>query len=194
MIVPDRIWQIDSLNLLPLTDKPNNKTMKNLLILSGTILLFLMSCAKDGETGPAGPPGNDGNANVLSITKIIYANDWEAVDVNNTTAFETTVDITELSSKIIESGAVLVYIKSSDQYTVLPFTLYFANGISATYTYAFKVGEIGLMTQYNQLVVGGEPLTNEFKFVLIDGITQSEAKKLPTHDYNAVVELFNIID
>ena len=40
--------------------------MKSLTkILSALMLVFLMSCSKDGETGPQGPAGIDGNANVL---------------------------------------------------------------------------------------------------------------------------------
>jgi hypothetical protein len=159
--------------------------MKIFLVLFLSFSVLLISCSKDGEQGP---PGQDGNANVLSITVSVDSSNWQEFELNNTTYFETTVGLSELTAEIVEKGALLVYLKIGNQLTPLPLTFYFNDNIDATYSFTYTPGQVFLGLQYNALIEGGEPLTNEFKFVIIDGLPQSATKSLPISDYNKLME------
>jgi hypothetical protein len=159
--------------------------MKKYSILMLSFAFLFASCSKDSEQGP---PGQDGNANVLSITKVVDANDWEEFEFENTTLFEAVVPLPELTAEIVDKGAVLAYIKDGSFLTPLPFTIYLNDNIDATYSYFYQPQQVFLELQFNTLVTGGAPPTLEYKFVIIDGFPKSESKSLPVEDYDQLME------
>lgn len=77
-------------------------------------VLTTFSCTKEGKQGEPGPAGTNGtngtngNANVKSSTHTVYSWEW------STSGSSKYVDITStlITNDILNSGAVLMYVKS----------------------------------------------------------------------------------
>lgn len=76
------------------------------ILMVGTV--FTACSGEDGAVGPAGAAGVDGNANVQSNTYTVLSTDWRQPIMNS--AFQQdTIAIAEITSKVVNSGAVHVY-------------------------------------------------------------------------------------
>jgi hypothetical protein len=99
------------------------KTIQGIFIMSTFAVMTLMSCDKDDEigsqgpqgiTGPTGPTGTTGNANLITIIDTINSSSWvfDSVPVPPFwfyTSWKTLINIPEITSAVVDSGEVLVY-------------------------------------------------------------------------------------
>ncbi len=166
--------------------------MKNFvfILLIGLTIVFV-GCEKEGPIGPAGADGTDGtdgNANVVSKTFVVYSSEWNEYYSNGATIYEVNRSFAEVTTEMIENGAIMAYMKNEDFYVALPWTVG-ANNISVAYSYGFKTGYVSLSAIYNQEITGGEPTTKEYKVVFINGIPPTS---LNLNDYESVKEFYNL--
>lgn len=118
-----------------------------------------------GPAGPEGPQGPPGNANVVADTVTLSNSDWETgryyfqTSSNSSlsrSARIATMEVSEITEEIHESGMVQVYFKtiegfggSPSQWTPLPYSvLAFGSEYSYNLNYAYKTGELELYYYY----------------------------------------------
>jgi len=164
-------------------------TVVMLIILSSILTTF--SCTKEGkqgETGPAGTNGVNGNANVKSASFTVYT--WEWLTNGNSKY----VDITStlITTDILNSGAVLLYIKSGSTWQALPFT--FPQGTTSTlfrYLYAYNLVEIQITQE-----TGVPSITSnlEFKLVVMSSTARMSNPNIDYNNYYEVKGAFNLKD
>jgi hypothetical protein len=193
--------------------------MKKLLFLSlAAVVLSCGACSKDGSAGPAGADGPAGpvgpagpaGANGENGAGIIYS-DW--IDVaydplvgaadedgieNDTVAWETVIPVDKLTSDILTTGEVKVYINTNtaaDPFIhPLPYTdLYQGLSINPT----FLTGEIYLFASHNfQTVLDDDNVKHQqYRYILIPGGTAARtAKKVDWNNYNEVKAYLKLKD
>lgn len=156
------------------------------------VVAGLTAC--EGDAGPAGPPGNDGIANVssgtFSIAPTAYTNgSWHFPVAGGTQANPAkvaTVAIPAITSEILASGAVLVYLRTPstptgplDHWTLLPFHQGgFGGGYLVSIKAAVRPGEIRIGYVHESTGPAAPPdvysaslPTYEFRWVVIEGMT-----------------------
>src|SRR5688572_11878941 len=82
-----------------------------------SIVLLLSSCTKEG---PEGPAGKNGNANVKTSTLTFSNWTW---DSSNSFMYAN-FTWSEITSSVMNSGAVYLYVNTSAGWAALPRTLY----------------------------------------------------------------------
>jgi hypothetical protein len=158
--------------------------MKSLTkILSALLLVFLMSCSKDGETGPQGPPGIDGNANVL-YSEWFESGTWAGSAGN----YNFNKAATAITQSVLDQGVVLAYCKlTADGSNVRPLP---ATTSSTTFwNFILTVGNINFTS-----TLGSAPsIDNEFRYIIIPATTALRLQKPVTEmTYNEVCAFYNI--
>lgn len=165
------------------------KTTKILSLLAVLVTIMLSSCAKDGKTGPQGPAGANGNANVKSKKETVTI--W----YNGTTNWYADIFYGEITSTIINSGAVLVY--GSDDgltYIQLPWTYFQDVDYTSTITPEISEGKIRLIAQDSDGVLPNNPGTVTIKIVVIAASAKKELeeKHIDLTDYNQITTYLNM--
>ena len=154
------------------------------LVLLVTMTIF-SSCKKEG---PAGPAGKDGNANVVSST--ITSSSWAYTEPSWAITFTDPA----ITQEIINSGAVLVYIKVGDNYTQLPLTFYLSSSYSSTIEVSTFVGGLSLFWTDSDLVQPNNPGSQTFKVVVIAGSGMIQNPNVDYSNYEEVKSKFNLED
>ncbi|MBV6485464.1 MAG: hypothetical protein KFKLKKLM_02034 [Flavobacteriales bacterium] len=171
------------------------KTIKRitlLVLISSIITTF--SCTKEGKQGEPGPAGTNGtngtngNANVKSSTHTVYSWEW------STSGSSKYVDITStlITNDILNSGAVLMYVKSGVSWQALPFT--FPQGSSSIlykYLYAYNLVQIQITQETGVPSITGNL---EFKLVVISSSARLSNPHIDFNDYYQVKGAFNLKD
>ncbi len=152
------------------------KKTSNLILvifLTGTILL---SCAKDGATGPQGPQGpagsngtngTNGNANVIGKSSSMVSFTYSA----SKNAYDATISVPEITQEIVDKGIVLCYEKvASNQW--MPWN---ANIGTTYYIYNFKLGEV-ILEYRNTAGTTNNEGNKEMRIVIIPS---TQVHKLP---------------
>jgi hypothetical protein len=158
--------------------------MKSLTkILSALMLVFLMSCSKDGETGPQGPAGIDGNANVL-YSDWFLSGTWSGSSGN----YNFNKAATAITQTVLDQGVVLAYAKlTADGSNVRPLP---ATTSGPTFwNFILTVGNINFTSSLNS-----SPSTNnEYRYIVIPATTALRLQKPVTEmTYNEVCAFYNI--
>lgn len=191
--------------------------MKKLMFQSLGAILFVIaigfsSCSKEGPAGPqgtqgpAGPTGATGAQGTEGTANVIYS-EWLDVSfeadtvhrgaVIDTIGFYSTIDAPKLTSDILTSGEMKVYINlgtSNDPYIyTLP---YFSPYTSVTIEPSFYLGSIDLYSNLDLTtaqVTGGK--VYQFRYILIPGGTSARKSAVTDwNDYNAVKKYLNLKD
>lgn len=160
-------------------------------VLAMALLCSIVAC--EGETGPAGPPGADGALNVSTGTFTVAPNQytngfWHFSVAGGTQANPAkvaTVAVPAITSSILSTGAVLVYLRipttsigAADHWTLLPFHQGgFNGGYLVSIKAAVRVGEIRIGYVHESTATTAPPdvyaLTlpsYEFRWVAIEGL------------------------
>lgn len=177
--------------------KKINKTIMTVIAgVALTLGLTLASCAKKGDTGPAGPAGTNGtngNANVKSKTIFVAGSEW----INSPGESSVTKIVSEISTDIVNTGAVLVYIDNGgNNWTALPATTTSTTGLVISFGYDIEPGKLILTAEVNAnitLTASAFGNTN-FRIVNIAGSGRLANPNLNYNDYNAVKKAFNLKD
>ncbi len=170
--------------------------MKKIIVLSAFIFatVFFASCS-----GPEGPAGDNGNANVWSVSYIIYPSDWVADGFGKWYDRRTTPIIDKY---IMDFGAVLFYLKSTNgnnTWTQLPSTAVYHDQVGNTYSEEYVpwygVGMLEIQFYDTHPTTPLKPDWNcVIKVVVIDGnpAAMKKLKEVDTDNYEQVKATFNL--
>lgn len=181
--------------------------------ISMSIMLFVASCAKDGEpgatgpAGPQGPPGSSGAAGPSGVpgppgtANVVYS-PWLNVkyEGSDTTGWFATIDAPKLVDSIINKGDVKVFLNigsdsTNDQFIVpLPIRDIIIPGLIITP--AFQPQLINLVSNYD---VSSDSVRGyhyfQYRYILIPGGTASgRTVSINWNDYNQVKQYLNLKD
>lgn len=162
--------------------------------LKKTLILVLMasisatfSCTKEGKEGPPGPAGTNGNANVKSSNFTIYSWDWTTsgnmkyVDINSSL----------ITTDIVNSGSVLMYMKYGGFWQALPFT-YPQGATSQLFRYYYSDNFVQIQVTQE---TGIPSLPDfEFKLVAISSSARLSNPDINLNNYYQVKEVFSLND
>jgi hypothetical protein len=163
---------------------------------ASVFLIIAATAACEGDTGPAGPAGQDGIGNVLSGTFTVapsaYTNGFWHFPVAGGTqanpAKVATVSVPAITSTVLASGAVFVYLRvpssptgASDHWTLLPFHQGgFGGGYLVSIKAAVRTGEIRIGYAHETTGASTAPdvyavtlPSYEFRWVAIEGAAGS---------------------
>ncbi|MBS1737984.1 MAG: collagen-like protein, partial [Bacteroidetes bacterium] len=176
------------------------------------VLISFSSCSKEGPQGPqgaqgppgptgaAGPQGPQGTANVIysGWLDVTFAadtiHDGNKID---TLGFYATIDAPKLTSEILTSGEMKVYINlgtAADPYiSPLP---YFSPYNGITIEPNFAIGAIDIYSNLNVSTrTQNGSKTWQYRYILVPGGTAArKASTVDWNDYNAVKKYLNLTD
>ncbi|MFN8231169.1 MAG: hypothetical protein U0V03_09645 [Bacteroidia bacterium] len=172
------------------------KTAKIFGMLALACGLLISSCAKKGDTGPAGPAGTNGtngNANVKSKTIFINGSEW----TNTSGSSTVTKLIPEITSDIINTGAVLVYAEDvPGKWVALPVAQTTTAGVVLSFNYSIESGKINLFIDNNTTttLTAGDIGNSNWRFVIMSGTGRLANPNVNYKNYNEVKKSFNLQD
>jgi hypothetical protein len=171
------------------------------------------ACSKKGDPGA---PGNQVNVSrTIQLTNTDYVNGYWGINIGvggsqAQSARVATIIVDSITAKIVESGTVLVYLKSingidgiPNQYTLLPFSIpSFATGYLTRIQFAFEAGKIRIYYLYEttdaasatpNVFIATVP-TFTFRYVIIPGSAgfRSTIPPVDYNDYEAVVKYYHL--
>ncbi len=166
--------------------------MKNLTkILCALMVVFMISCAKDGAVGPAGV---NGNANVIYSDWAKSENSIRDTSIDGSSLNTTHLVADSLTLTNINSATILVFTSFLDGLALpLPYTSY-AGGKANTISFFSKVGKI-FITRFAHDNSNSVKLSSSlvYRYIIIPGSTHLRlAKPLNQMTYDEVCELYNI--
>jgi hypothetical protein len=140
------------------------------------------SCTKEGPAGPIG------NANVVSSS--ISTSNW----INEDPMWTLNLSYPAITQEIINTGAVLVYMKyNSSPYIQLPIT--FTNqGYSSIVDFESFVGGLKIHWTDTDLSLPENPGNRDFKIVVIAASGLAKNPNLDFNNYDKVKKAFNLND
>lgn len=159
------------------------KTICTLLIF--TSLTIFYSCQKEG---PTGKDGIDGNANVVSSS--ITASSWTF----NDPSWKITFTYPAITQEIINTGAVLVYLKVGESYNQLPLTFYQSSDYSTSVEVSTFLGGLSIFWTDSDLTQPANPGSRTFKVVVIAASNIYKNKNINYSNYLEVKAAYNLED
>lgn len=151
-------------------------------------LIFVLSVALFSGCTKEGPAGKDGNANVSSTT--LTASNW----VYSAPSWVATLPYSAITQEIVNSGAVLVYIKVGESYNQLPLTFYQTDSYSTTIEVSTSPGQVTLFWTDSDLIQPDNPGSQSFKVVAIAAATMIDNPDLDYSSYDEVMSTFGLED
>lgn len=170
--------------------------MKKIILLSAVFIAMLTGCKKEtgpvGPTGPQGPQGIQGNANVHSYSFAAAPNNWNTT--SSPPAYFVSLSVPELTSEIMNSGAVLVYMQvaGNTNYTQLPVTSYVSSGYSETFEVSNTVGVVKVFRSNSSLTLPPALTTNVTFKVIVIAAGLEAANGIDLSNYTTVKERWNL--
>lgn len=191
--------------------------MRTFLTLLTAITICFISCSKEGPQGPAGPQGatgatgekgdkgdkgatgtNDTNG-ATGTANVIYSG-WINASISKDTIIDNTtlrtcyLNAPKLTSTIVNSGLVLVYLNYGAGTFPLPYTSN-AGGKSSTINFIPGAGKI-ILTRYTWDNTGSISFGsgNQYRYILVPGGVSARMAGVDLSDYNAVKKFFGIED
>lgn len=161
------------------------------MLMSITAIVFNGCKGKDGDPGAQGPAGAQGNANVSYMTFTTTSANWSYAYPYESTSFN---DL-QITSDIINTGSVFVYVTASTgETTLLPWTYYQTVSLSRTWRCQPGVGNISVMLSESDLNDPGNPGALTFKVVVIASHHLIENPNVDFQNYESVKRAFNLKD
>jgi hypothetical protein len=178
-------------------------------------IIFIIGCAKDGETGPAGADGvngangtngtngingtngSNGNANVSQSNFTVNGSDWT---YNNLPVWDQSLTVilndNDITQNIIDSGIVMVYLSLNSPATewfALPFTQKLnGNYLSQTWAFAYSLNNVTIKFYFSDGSSPSTPSTNYFKVVVISGTQRIANPNVNWNNYQEVKAFLNL--
>ena len=98
--------------------KNYKKILRPIRLVSLVLVGMLVGCTVEDGVGPQGRTGPAGNANVFSL-----GIDFELVDASiNGTVASVPYDVPDLTSSVVDEGAVLLFFRDQGTWTAMPYT------------------------------------------------------------------------
>ena len=166
------------------------KTTKSIVMtmLVGVSAIVLNGCS--GRDGAPGAQGPEGNANVLTMGYSILPSQWA---YSSPVLWVDLVD-PDITSNIMNSGAVLVYMESGGNTTQLPITSFYTS--PATYTETMTathyLGNVEIDIEDSDAGAPGTPGPISFKVVTMSSRKLLQNPHINFKDYESVRRAFNL--
>jgi len=165
--------------------------------LSLTLLLVLLSgCIIEESVGPAGPPGPAGNANVFSLEFDFRMSDA----VPNQTVASVQYEVPDLTSRVVDEGAVLLFFREYDTWTAMPYTFGVERGDMPAVDYTISMGfgfDIGFLEVFYESSAAAFDFSTlpdrRMKLVVIDGFGAAK-QGIDLSDWQEVKAAFDLED
>lgn len=176
--------------------------MKRLQTILAVLSLGLLS-ACDGGVGPRGPQGPAGQDGVVDVFSVNFVFSVQDAFVNGNVA-SAQFDVPDLTTSVVDEGAVLMFFREQGTWTAMPFTY----GIESAdpdldavdYTVALNFGyEVGFVEPFYEASIDIDQIPvdvlpdREMKAVIIDGFIAGK-HNVDFSDYEAVKEAFGLED
>lgn len=162
--------------------------MKKTQICSLLFLLVLFTFNGCRKEGPQGPPGN---ANVKSNTITFSSWGWDNTNYYNYADFTWG----EITSSIVNSGAVMVYVNTSAGYVQLPRVIYPTSTYSESQRFVYNVGTLRIIVQDSDLLPPSPALgTWTIKVLAIESSAIQANPNVNWENYTEVKEQFGLPD
>lgn len=163
--------------------------------LALTLGLTFTSCKK-GDTGPKGDTGASGatgNANVTSITLNANSNSW-SWDGTNNWRYAIWTGVNQLTSSVVNSGAVMLYQNSGNGYfAALPITANISATVQEHDFFIYSTNTISVFIE-NSDKSDPNPGSLSYKLVCIPPAIIKSNPKLNLKNYNEVKQVLNLKD
>ena len=165
------------------------KTKRIFVVLITTLLCTQFIQCKKEVAGPAGTDGKDGNANVVSSTIVINPSGWYVAG----TQYRADITYSAITSGIVSTGAVLVYIGNGTSYEQLPLTIYPASTYSETRDFFYYNGGLSLLSYDSDLTLPlAPPSSASYKIVVIASSSLIQHPNVDFKNYDEVCRIFNL--
>ncbi|MBA4853884.1 collagen-like protein [Emticicia sp. BO119] len=191
--------------------------MKIYTILFICLLLTVFACkGPAGEAGPIGPQGLTGDKGPTGdLTKFnVIATEWyrftvaDFIKAYDPKTFTVKVSLSgnklnQLTDNIIKDGLVLVFNRISDTPDViypLPFILQRPDPVNGAhqiiYSFDTKLKQVDCLIKRTKNITPSEDnfIDEEFRVVIIPGVSGARLKSVDLRDYKAVKKAFNLED
>ncbi|MCC6287294.1 MAG: hypothetical protein IT249_05365 [Chitinophagaceae bacterium] len=187
-------------------------TLQSLATIMLAITILLSSCGKEGPQGPQGEQGATGATGAtgaqgaVGTANVIYS-DWLDATFTadtlhdgstiDTVGFYTTIDAPKLTTDILTSGEMKVYINlgTADDAYIAPLP-YFSPYNGVTIEPNFYAGSIDIYSNLNvSTATQNGSKYRQYRYILIPGGTSArKASAVDWNDYNAVKKYLNLKD
>ncbi|SHM69928.1 hypothetical protein [Chitinophaga sp. CF418] len=152
-----------------------------LVLLSGLLLvMFIISCGKDGAAGPAGPKGDTGSGTVIysEWLDVPYKPDTihTAGGGIDTVGFYAIIDVPKLTQALLSTADVKVYINTNDasDAVIYPLPYSAASGLYIDMrAYAQKI-ELYSNADLSTASANGKKY-QQYRYMIVPGNTQARA-------------------
>jgi hypothetical protein len=143
-----------------------------------------------GDKGAKGDKGSTGNANVISRTFKTGSLTWKASVVFGTNYVEASLAVPELTTDIINSGAVMVYggFFWESPWSALPISFY-ETGKTNYFTFGIKAGTVTLRSHNSTNTPPTAP-SIDWRVVVIKG--NAATSEVDLTNYNEVRKFYHI--
>lgn len=166
--------------------------MKKLITqtVMASILILLFGCKKEGPAGKDGKDGKDGNANVKSTT-ITFSNwNWDAT--NN---YEYSDQYwSGITSTIVNSGGVFVYVSTSSGWVALPRVIYPSTSYSESQRIVYNTGTLRIIVQDSDLTQPAALSAWTIKIVAVESSGFKANPHLNWNNYDEVKKEFQLTE
>jgi len=146
--------------------------MRKLFFIAVTAIV-LVSCGKEGPQGPRGRDGRDGRDGTKINTYYfdVYPNEWRTEGNYGFSGYYCFAEknVSELTSAVIDQGAVLAYVIFGDYDNQLPFVepLYDNGEYTRIIRYDLQPGKIGFIVADTDFRTWNPPYSNMVKFKVV---------------------------
>jgi len=198
------------------------KKINYLLLLPAVVMLFAVSCSKNGAVGPQGPQGPQGTSGATGpagptgakgntgTANVIYSDWYTPATYTKDTIFSTyhfyaNIAASKITQKILDSGTVVVYGKldgytstiwPSTQISAMPILVTYQEG-ATTYTDTWSslvtLGNVQIDFVDDKNLYNGISNAHQFRYVIIPGGVHTSAS-VNLKDYNQVKAAFHLKD
>lgn len=151
-----------------------------------TVLLFgACSKPKDGAPGAQGPQGN---ANVQSSTFTVTSWGYTAP------YYYVELPVSSITQDIINTGAVLVYLKDGTTNVQLPYTFYPTATYSRTISTIIEFGKVTIYVEDSDQTQPSDPGAGQFKVLVMASKSMIQNPDIDFKNFESVKKAFNLKD
>ena len=160
------------------------------------LLVGTTGCVIEEGVGPEGPQGAPGNANVFSLNFDFLLAD---ASINGTVA-SVQYDVPDITSLVVDEGAVLMFFRDQGTWTAMPYTFGVESADLPAVDYTVSLGfgfddgflEVFYESSTDVIDFGLLP-DREMKAVIIEGFWLGK-KDIDLTDWNVVKSIYNLQD
>jgi hypothetical protein len=169
-------------------------------MIAGVILavaLVLSSCKKPekgpkGDTGAPGSNGNNGVTNIVSFSLQATPSSWVHIGTSGQSgdAYMATFSVPALTSTMLTTGAVIMYIQTGTTITQMPIALTIYQNVTSSFYFDATTGLVRVYTADSDFYTLQPSINWDFRLVIIP--SGRIKKNVDISNYNDFMTIYNI--